>query len=65
MTSVSTSVFASYKYKLLNIRTGEVQTLNHSSPLVDEIMVMILKAKFEKYVPKSDEEFIRDCLGVV
>ena len=61
MTSVSTSVFASYKYKLLNIRTGEVQTLNHSSPLVDEIMVMILKAKFEKYVPKSDEEFIRDC----
>ena len=55
--SASVSVF-----KLLNIRTGEVQTLNHSSPLVDEIMVMILKAKFEKYVPKSDEEFIRDCL---
>ena len=50
------------QFKLLNIRTGEVQTLNHSSPLVDEIMVMILKAKFEKYVPKSDEEFIRDCL---
>ena len=52
-------------FKLLNIRTGETQTLDHSSPLVDEIMVMILKAKFEKYVPKSDEEFIRDCLGVV
>ena len=50
------------QFKLLNIRTGEVQTLEHSSPLVDEIMVMILKAKFEKYVPKSDEEFIQDCL---
>jgi hypothetical protein len=52
------------KFKLLNIRTGEMQTLNHSSPLVDEIMVMMLKAKFEKYVPKSDEEFVRDCLNV-
>ena len=52
------------QFKLLNIRTGEMQTLNHSSPLVDEIMVMILKAKFEKYVPKSDDEFVRDCLGV-
>ena len=52
------------KFKLLNIRTGEMQTLDHSSPLVDEIMVMILKAKFEKHVPKSDEEFVRDCLNV-
>ena len=52
------------QFKLLNIRTGEMQTLNHSSPLVDEIMVMILKAKYEKYVPKSDDEFIRDCLSV-
>ena len=50
------------QFKLLNIRTGEMQTLNHSSPLVDEIMVMILKAKYEKYVPKSDDEFVRDCL---
>ena len=50
------------QYKLLNVRTGEMQTLDHSSPLVDEIMVMILKAKFEKHLPKSDEEFIRDCL---
>ena len=50
------------KFKLLNIRTGEMQTLDHSSPLVDEIMVMMLKAKFEKHVPKSDEEFVRDCL---
>ena len=52
------------KFKLLNIRTGEMQTLDHSSPLVDEIMVMILKAKFEKHVPKSNEEFVRDCLDV-
>ena len=52
------------QFKLLNIRTGELQILDHSSPLVDEIMVMILKAKFEKHVPKSDAEFIRDCLGV-
>lgn len=49
-------------FKLLNIRTGEMQTLNYSSPLVDEIMVMMLKAKFEKHMPKSDEEFVRDCL---
>ena len=53
---------AQRQFKLLNIRTGEMQTLNHSSPLVDEIMVMILKAKYEKYVPKSDDEFVRDCL---
>ena len=52
------------QFKLLNIRTGEMQTLDHSSPLVDEIMVMMLKAKFEKHVPKSDEEFVRDCLDV-
>ena len=52
------------KFKLLNIRTGEMQTLDHSSPLVDEIMVMMLKAKFEKHVPKSDEEFVRNCLDV-
>jgi hypothetical protein len=52
------------KFKLLNIRTGEMQTLNHSSTLVDKIMVMMLKAKFEKHVPKSDEEFVRNCLDV-
>jgi len=56
--------YTSKTFKLLNIRTGETQTLDHSSPLVDEIMVMMLKAKFEKYVPKSDEEFIRDCLNI-
>jgi len=50
------------KCKLLNIRTGEVQVLQDTSPLIDDIMIMILKAKFEKYVPKSDEEFIKDCL---
>ena len=52
------------QFKLLNIRTGEMQTLDHSSPLVDEIMVMMLKAKFEKHVQKSDEEFVCDCLNV-
>ena len=63
-TDCASDDYNSKTFKLLNIRTGEVQRLDHSSPLVDEIMVMILKAKFEKYVPKSDEEFIRDCLNV-
>ena len=53
MTSIETKVF-----KLMNIRTGEVQTLNAYSSLLDDIILMIISTKFKKPIVKTDEEFI-------
>jgi hypothetical protein len=42
----------------MNIRTGEVQTLNAYSSLLDDIILMIISTKFKKPIVKTDEEFI-------
>lgn len=50
------------KFKLLNIRTGEVREIKYKSHVIDEIMDVIF---INKYIPKEkddDAEFIQKCI---
>jgi hypothetical protein len=49
----------------MNIRTGEVQTLDAYSSLLDDIILMIIRAKFQKLIVKTDEEFIENCKQLI
>lgn len=48
------------KFKLMNIRTGEVRELDSSNALLDEIMETVLAAKFRIKKLQTDEEFINE-----
>ena len=52
-------------FKLMNIRTGEVQTLDAYSSLLDDIILLIIRAKFQKLIVKSDEAFIENCKQLI
>jgi len=49
-------------FKILNIKTAEVQTLTYNSVIIDNIILMILRAKYNKLIVLSDDEFIHKCL---
>lgn len=49
-------------FKLMNIRTSEVQTLNYDDAIVDQIMIMILKSKYDTRQNMCDSEFVEKCL---
>jgi hypothetical protein len=51
----------SKKFKLLNMRTGEVRVLNTSSHLIDETMQLLFENKYRVPPSLSDEEFIEKC----
>ena len=51
-------------FKLMNIRTSEVQTLDYRAELIDEIILLILKHKYTVKETYSDETFIERCLNV-
>ena len=48
-------------FKILNVITGEIVTLNYEPIELTNIIVALLKGKYEDTIIKSDEEFIRDC----
>jgi hypothetical protein len=48
-------------FKLLNIRTGEMQELNYKREQINKIMELILLSKFSKREIKSDKEFVERC----
>lgn len=50
------------KYKILNIRTGEVRTMKYKSHIVDEIMDIIFVNKYMPKVRDDDNEFIQKCI---
>lgn len=60
MTQTETKIF-----KLMNIKSGEVQTLNSTSHLLDDIILMIIRSKFQKPVVKTDDEFIDNCKNII
>jgi hypothetical protein len=49
------------KYKLLNIRTGEILRLDATVDELTEIVASLLKGKYGKNTILTDEEFIADC----
>ena len=46
-------------FKIMNIRTAEVQTLKYQN--IDAIIILILKSKYSKKPILNDEEFIAQC----
>jgi len=51
----------SKRFKLLNIRTGEVQELKYESYLVEEVMDILFANKYKSKVKDDDKEFIEKC----
>ena len=49
------------KYKILNIRTGEVRKLNYQPHLVEEVMSILFENKYYKKPKDNDNMFIEKC----
>jgi hypothetical protein len=49
-------------FKLINMRTGEVQKLDPTSYLIDEAMLILLHNKYEKLPAVSDSDFVELCV---
>lgn len=49
-------------FKIMNIRTSEVQTLNYEAEEIDEIMGLIIQSKYKKKQVIADEEFVRHLI---
>jgi len=49
------------KYKLFNLRSGEIQRLDASFDTMTQIVVALLKGKYTKVREKSDEIFLSEC----
>lgn len=53
-----------HKYRILNIRTGEVQELKYQDYIVDEIMELILINKYDSKTKDNDEKFLEKCTKI-
>jgi hypothetical protein len=51
------------RFKIMNIRTGEIQRLVATREEINTIMVALLKSKFLELDKKTDVEFIQDCIA--
>ena len=49
------------KFRIFNIRTNELLSLNATLEDLNTIMLALLKGKFQKQEVKTDEEFIAEC----
>ena len=49
------------EFKLLNIKTAEVQTLSYKEEYIHSILLQILQSKYTRQNRISDEEFIMNC----
>ena len=48
------------KFKLLNIKTGEIYELKYQKEELTKIIVSILKGKYSKQINKNDKDFLND-----
>ena len=53
------------QFRIFNIRTKELLSLNATLEDLNTIIVALLKGKFQKKEMKSDEEFINDCIKTI
>jgi hypothetical protein len=51
-------------FKILNIITGEIVTMNHEPEELTRIVIALLKGKYENINLKTDDEFLRDMTAV-
>jgi hypothetical protein len=50
------------KFKLFNILTGEIFELKTDSPLIDDIVELLLENAYDDKDDISDDRFIERCL---
>jgi hypothetical protein len=48
-------------FKIFNIKTNELLSLNATPEHLNTIMLSLLKGKYQTQEVKTDEEFINDC----
>lgn len=48
-------------FKIMNVRTSEVYTLDTTSNVMDEIMIKIIESKYERVRRLNNAEFIKSC----
>jgi hypothetical protein len=48
-------------FKLMNIRTGEVQVLDSNSTILDEVVIKLIETKYKTYEVFDDGEFLSNC----
>ena len=53
------------KFRIFNIRTNELLSLNATLEDLNTIMLALLKGKFKKQEVKTDEEFIAECKAAI
>ena len=53
------------KFKLLNIKTGELLKLNATEDELTKIVVALLKGKYDKLYVRSDEEFLKSSIDYI
>jgi hypothetical protein len=47
--------------KIFNIRTGQVLRLEADKPVLDSIVIALLKGKYDKVEESSAEDFVSEC----
>jgi len=52
----------SKKFKLFNIKCGEVLVLNATMEQLNYIMIELLKGKYFVQEKKTDDEFLEECI---
>jgi hypothetical protein len=53
------------KFKLLNIKTGELLELNATEDELTKIVVALLKGKYDRLYVRSDEEFLQSSVDYI
>lgn len=53
------------KYKILNIRTGEVKTVNYKKHIVEDILKILFDNKYLQKINDDDNVFITKCHKIV
>jgi len=54
----------SKEFKILNIKTGEIKQLTADLADLTTIVISLLKGKYDAKIPRTDAEFVADCLSV-
>ena len=52
------------KFKILNIRTGEMRVMKYESCVIEEIMSILFENKYQKKPKTDDKTFIEKC-GII
>ena len=48
-------------FKIMNIITGEILIMNYDPDELSQIVIALLKGRYENLAIKTDEEFIHNC----